>query len=166
MPIFIFMLFGLASCRLMFFSPILVEAPEEVRIAALRYAEEYARLGAVYEWGGQDPLPRVIRVDCSGLVIRCYGYACEELGYLMPFNDMNAAGMQQYCKIVSPEPGDLIFMGDDGLVSHIAIFKELKGSNVYFIDATSITGKVTERYYPSGSGKFIIFGRLLLYKQE
>jgi hypothetical protein len=103
------------------------------------------------------------KVDCSGLVVRCYGYACGDLGYRMPFQDMNAAGIREYCDTVSPEPGDLIFMGDGGVISHIAIYKELEGSNIHFIDSTSITGGVTERYYPVGSSKFISFGRLRVY---
>ncbi len=84
----------------------------EVRTRALDYAKQYIAMGTTYEWGAQDPLPR-LSVDCSGLVVRVYGYACEDLGYRLPFRDMNAAGMVKYCKEVPPEPGDLIFMGDN-----------------------------------------------------
>ena len=82
----------------------------------------------------------------------------------MPFDDMDAAGILRYCNIVSPEPGDLIFMGDGGVISHIAIHKNTEGTNIHFIDSTTITGGVTERYYPIGSSKFISFGRLRIYK--
>ncbi len=165
--IIVFLIFHISlleSCSVFFSSLAFIQAPEVVRKAALNYAQEYKSLGAIYEWGGQDPLPKTIKVDCSGLVVMCYSYACEDFGYRMPFQDMNAAGMQKYCDSVLPEPGDLIFMGDEGIISHVAIFKEIEGSNIHFIDSTTITGGVTERYYPIGSSKFISFGRLRIYK--
>jgi hypothetical protein len=63
----------------------LVPAPESLRLAALGYARNYLELGATYRWGGQDPLPGRLVVDCSGLIVRCYGYACEDCGYALPF---------------------------------------------------------------------------------
>jgi hypothetical protein len=150
----------LASCMTPYIPMKVEAAPETVRIAALHYAKTYVELGAAYAWGGQDPLPRTISVDCSGLVVRCYGYACEDFSYRMPFQDMTAAGMQDYCDKVAPEPGDLIFMGDGGVVSHIAIFERSDGTKVYFIDSTDLVGSVTERSYPIASAKFIRYGRL------
>jgi hypothetical protein len=49
------------SCSTFFSSSILIDAPEDVRKAALNYAQEYVSLGAIYEWGGQDPLPKIIK---------------------------------------------------------------------------------------------------------
>ncbi len=144
-------------------------APEEVRVAALKYAHKYEELGAEYEWGAQDPLPQRLAVDCSGLVVRCYQYACRDYGYVLLFDDMTAAGMQNYSiKIDTPEPGDLIFMGEEGIVSHIALFERREGNIIYFIDATEIPEQningVTERSYESTNPKFISFGRLLIGK--
>lgn len=139
-------------------------APESVRNAALMYAQKYAELGAVYEWGAQDPLPKIIKVDCSGLVVRCYQYACSDFGYSLPFTDMNAAGMAEYCDTVSPpEAGDLIFMGDNNSISHVALFEKFENQKVYFIDSTDLTGGVSERSYPLDSDKIIQYGRLHLY---
>ncbi len=67
----------LASCMTPYIPMKVEAAPETVRIAALHYAKTYVELGAAYAWGGQDPLPRTISVDCSGLVVRCYGVAAH-----------------------------------------------------------------------------------------
>jgi hypothetical protein len=161
--VLLFPIVFLYSCEI-FHTPLQCElAPESVRTAAFAYAQKYAELGAVYEWGGQDPLPKTIKVDCSGLVVRCYQYACSDFGYSLPFTDMNAAGMERYCNIVSPEIGDLIFMGDNNIISHVAIFEKFESEKVYFIDSTSITGVVSERNYPITSSKIIKYGRIHLY---
>jgi len=162
-PVLLFLIVFLYSCE--FFSTPLQYglAPESVRTAAFAYAQKYAELGAVYEWGGQDPLPKIIKVDCSGLVVRCYQYACSDFDYSLPFTDMNAAGMEHYCDTISPETGDLIFMGDDNIISHVALFDKFENGNVYFIDSTDITGGVSERNYPITSSKIIKYGRMHLY---
>lgn len=147
-------------------NPGLIEAPDSVRDRALVYAYQYKDAGAIYEWGGQDPLPRTIKVDCSGLVIRCYQYACQDFGYTLPFIDETAAGLERYCKYVSFEhlaPGDLLFMGD-GCVTHVALFIKNENGYIYFIDATQkgdING-VSVRSYPVGDSKFISSGRLFI----
>lgn len=143
-----------------------IPAPEEVRLAALGYARRYAELGAVYEWGGQDPLPSRLAVDCSGLVVRCYGYACADYGYRLPFADSTAAGMRAYSDAVEPEPGDLIFMGSGGLVSHVALFSNRSESAIFFIDSTTgdLVDGVSLRSYAPDDPRFIAFGRLELLR--
>ncbi len=143
-----------------------VPAPVALRKRALDYAQRYIEEKAAYAWGAQDPLPRTIYVDCSGLVVRCYAYAASDFGYRLPFDDMNTAGMQAYCDQVEvPEEGDLCFMGDK-MVEHVALFVRVEvaeiGNTYHFIDATTITGCVSERSYPADSPKFIHFGRLRL----
>lgn len=147
----------------------LVPAPEEVRLAALDYARRYEEQGATYAWGGQDPLPARLAVDCSGLVVRCYGYACADYGYSLPFEDSTASGMQAYAVATSPEPGDLVFMGTGGVVSHIALFIGVEGELTYFIDSTEkedppING-VTTRCYPTDDARFIGYGRMLVERE-
>jgi len=147
-------------------SSIELAAPAKVRLASLDYARKYIDLGTTYAWGAQDALPRQLALDCSGLVVRCYAYACDELGYTLPFNDMNSAGMQAYTQPVDPEPGDLIFMGTEGKVNHVALFVRREGSDTYFIDSTEYGGVsgVNERSYATSDPKFISYGRLLLKK--
>lgn len=73
--------------------------------------------------------------------------------------------MEKYCDEVSPEQGDLIFMGENSTISHVALFDRFEGKNVYFIDSTDLeAGKVSERSYPIESYKIIEYGRLLVYR--
>lgn len=147
-----------------------LEAPVKVRDRALEYAREYMKLSADYEWGGQDPLPpRTIVVDCSGLVIRCYQYACEDFGYRLLFNDTTSYGLLNYTIPLSQNtltPGDLLFMGDGGVVSHVAMFVDKDDKNITFIDSTykqeeGING-VSERYYAKDDPRFISYGRMVI----
>jgi hypothetical protein len=146
-----------------------LEAPVEVRDRALENAREYMKLSAEYEWGGQDPLPRTIVVDCSGLVIRCYQYACEDFGYRLLFNDTTSYGLLNYTIELSQDtltPGDLLFIGDGGVVSHVALFVDNDGTNIIFIDSTykpeeDING-VSKRYYAKNDPRFICYGRMVI----
>lgn len=146
-----------------------IEAPVEVREKALEYARKYIELNAEYWWGKQDTLPRTIFVDCSGLVINCYQYACEDFGYRLLFNDTTSYGLLNYTIELSQDtltPGDLLFMGDGGVVSHVALFVRNDGANIIFIDSTykpeeDING-VSERSYKKDDPRFISYGRMVI----
>lgn len=172
MILIMILVFLLVSCNNPAASaPERLPAPEEVRLQAVGYARQYIELSAEYEWGGQDPLPRRIVVDCSGLVIRCYEYAAADYGYSLLFTDTTAAEMQQYSISLNKQdlqPGDLLFMGSDGSISHIALFTRFENGNIFFIDSTykpeeGING-VTERFYSDADPRFIAFGRMLVRK--
>ena len=60
-----------------------------IRSKALEYAKWYCKEDTKYVYGGQDPIPRVLRVDCSGMVINCYINAVENTKYELPFKDEN-----------------------------------------------------------------------------
>lgn len=149
-----------------------VVATPEVREKAVWYAREYIEAGTQYEWGGQDPLPRIV-IDCSGLVIRCYDYAASDLGFVMLFSDTNSQGLVEYTqplKAADLRTGDILFMGDDDIISHVALFVKIENENIVFIDSTykpdeGING-VSERSYPMSDPRFISFGRMLLGKQN
>jgi len=146
-------------------------APEDVRARALEFAERYARSDTEYEWGAQDPR-RVIRIDCSGLVVMCYKYALVDTAFELPFDDATAVAMHDHYSRETQDPlaGDLIFMGEAGEaeISHIAVFKEKKDGKIYFIDATEKDAEgdyppvdgVSERTYPEGDLRFKSFGIL------
>jgi len=158
--------FVASSCGI-FISYEIVPASVEIRAAAIKYAQKYAELGAVYEWGGQDPLPRKIAVDCSGLVIRCYEYACSDYGASLLFKDTTAKGLRQYSSLIaSPEEGDLIMMGDNNEISHVALFSRKEDGKLYFIDATSLTGMVSMRSYPANDTRFIEFRRMNVAREK
>lgn len=146
-------------------------SPAEVRTRALYYAKKYIDEGAEYEWGGQDPLPKKLVVDCSGLIIRCYEYATADYGYFLLFEDTTSYGLKNYCaelNLDNVEPGDIIFMGDNA-ISHVALFVNRENGFITFIDSTykpeeQING-VSERSYPESDPRFLCFGRLWIWKK-
>jgi len=147
----------------------LIECPDQIAFNALLYAKEYADENTQYQWGGRDPLPRSILIDCSGLIVKCYQYAIENTTFNLPFQDATVFTLfnQWTIETENPRQGDLIFMGDDkSNPTHISIFVKDDGINIYFIDATlklenDING-VSERYYPKDDYKFLSFGKLLI----
>ncbi len=162
------------ACALPHFSQgVLIPAPLEIRQRALEYAYQYENLGTGYAWGGQDPLPGRLVVDCSGLVIRCYQYACEDFGFALPFNDTTSYGLIRYSQSINQtllSPGDLLFMGEDGKISHVALFIQFNGDNIQFIDATlkpevGING-VTTRQYNRTDSRFISYGRMFVQSKQ
>ena len=156
----------------------LIECSVEIRRKALDYAIKYKEADTEYEWGGQDPL-RAIKIDCSGLVIRCYEYALQGNSlYKLPFSDTTVKNLYNEFsfKIDNPTPGDLVFMGEENSdkVTHIGIFVKIdENDNVYFIDSTlkdsngdgidDING-VTERFYKKNDKKIKSYGIMSVVK--
>ncbi len=134
----------------------------EISKRALYFAGKYVQANTKYAWGGQDSLGKsIISMDCSGLIVRCYSYAVsEEDRYVLFFDDTTVLELYNSytIKIENPVPGDLIFMGEpdnNDTPTHISIYVETIGDNIYFIDATqkeeesgnpAIDG-VTKRFY-------------------
>ena len=140
--------------------------PAQLAATAFEYAQKYAAADTQYKYGAQDPL-RVIQVDCSGLVIRCYRYALQNTNYSLVQNDMSSSYMYEHASIptTSSRRGDLVFMTyNNSTVSHVAIFDRFEGNQVYFIDATD-QGKgkcVTERHYSKTDKKIVGYGIMKL----
>ena len=140
--------------------------PAQLAASAFEYAKKYAAADTQYKYGAQDPL-RVIQVDCSGLVIRCYRYALQNTNYSLVQNDMSSSYMYQHASIPTSTPrrGDLVFMTyNNSTVSHVGIFDRFEGNQVYFIDATD-QGKgkcVTERHYSKTDKKIVGYGIMKL----
>jgi hypothetical protein len=148
--------------------------PANIAGRALYFGYEYAGNDTEYLWGGQDWLPRTIRVDCSGLVVNCYKYAIAGTRFRLPFYD--AAVIDFYTRwsvpTKNPRPGDLIFMGDDKNKppTHICLFVRREGGTIYFIDATDryegdeyING-VSERHYSENDPRILGYGLLQLWE--
>jgi hypothetical protein len=145
----------------------LIECPAEIADKALYYANKYVYTDTEYEYGGQDLL-RAIRIDCSGLIVNCYKYAIAETGFVLPFNDAAVIDFFKTwtVKTAEPRPGDVIFMGDTDIPTHISIFSKIENECIYFVDATykledNIDG-VSERNYHMADNRFLSFGRLLI----
>ena len=148
----------LVSCASEFHGPV----ADVVVSDAYQISFKYVGMG--YKWGGQDFwYTEEGTVDCSGLAINIYKEACELHGYKLPFEDTTTSDLHyRYTIPVSdPSPGDLIFMGDDGLVSHVAIFHRYIEDRIEFLDAYSISALVGIRQYPASDTRFISFGRMI-----
>ena len=153
----------------------IISCPQEIASRALFFAEEYKNRATIYDWGGRDGL-RAIRLDCSGLVVRCYRYAVSELnGYSLTFENATVKTLfeEHSFKTYTPVAGDLIFMGDvdDDFPSHIALYVETKNGYIYFIDSTKkespdgYINSVTKRYYHKTDKRFKGFGKIKILKQ-
>jgi hypothetical protein len=135
---------------------------QEIRSDASAIAEKY--LGMPYEWGGQSFWYEDNgSVDCSGLVINVYKEACADHGKQLPFDDTTAKMLhdQYTVPIDVPEEGDLIFMGNDGTVSHVALFRCFDNNQIEFLDAYSVDGIVEIRRYDRSDSRIISYGRIL-----
>jgi hypothetical protein len=147
---------------------VLIQCPSWIADNALKYASEYSNADTQYEWGGQDKL-RSIKIDCSGLVVNCYGYALTDTKYTLPFNDASVIDLYKQWSVntVYPRPGDMIFMGDDkNNPTHISLLVKKENGYIYFVDSTlksedNIDG-VSERFYKEEDDRFLSFGILLL----
>jgi hypothetical protein len=147
------------------------ECPSNIREKVVFYAKEYAKKNTLFELGARDLLEKegILEVDCSGLIVRVFQYAVKDTKYSLLFEDTNVSSFYSYFTIpvVSPTPGDLIFMGTNTKYpTHMSIFIKMDNENIYFIDSTykedeGIDG-VTLRYYKKDDPKFLQFARLLL----
>ena len=117
-------------------TPVSDKIPTSIKERVVYYATLYRDSDTEYKYGGQDPL-RSIKVDCSGLIIRCYQYALEGTEYELLRNDMSSSYIYESASnyVTEPEPGDLVFMGDanSSKINHVGIFVKKIGSEVYFI---------------------------------
>lgn len=140
---------------------------DEIRLKALEYAKMYCEADTKYVSGGQDFI-RVIKVDCSGMVINCYEYAVKKSIYKLPFSDATANNIytQYSTHTNNPKPGDLIFLdySSGAGIDHIGIFVKQEAGKIYFIDATE-DYNVSQRSYSSTDSKIVGFGKMdLIYR--
>lgn len=143
---------------------VLQPASEATRQSALVIADQY--LGMSYQWGGQSYWwEEGGTVDCSGFVINVYKEACLASGASLPFSDTTSWMLHDAYTIpvTTPEPGDLIFMGTEGTVSHVALFRQFTTDNqISLIEANSDEHKVAKRTISPTYEKIISYGRMLV----
>lgn len=147
---------------------------EYIQYKALEYAKMYCNEDTIYVYGAQDPIPKALRVDCSGMVINCYIYAVENTKYELPFKDKYGNIDTTAAKLHStysyhtdtPQPGDMIFLGEtnSSSVTHIGIFEKKVGNTIYFIDATEGKG-VSQRSYDKSNSKIKGYGQIKLVQK-
>lgn len=97
----------------------------------LKEAKKYQ--GIPYQYGGKKPSSGF---DCSGLVSHCY----KASGITLSGSSDMMARQGKARALGAVVPGDLLFFGTQGKVSHVAIAYKKEGNDVYVIHATSKAG--------------------------
>ena len=110
------------------------EPNTEVATSLVNFATQF--VGYPYRSGGTDLYSGV---DCSGFTMKVY----EQFGYSLPHVAASQANYGSYVSLDSLQPGDLIFYGYGGYISHVAIYI---GNGRIVHAATSDTGIVTASY--------------------
>jgi cell wall-associated NlpC family hydrolase len=107
-------------------------------------------IGSPYRWGGATPAG----FDCSGLVY----YTYRKAGLEVPRTSQQQFHAAQPVPIGSAEPGDLVFFGQRGRISHVGIYI----GDEQFIHApesgrTVTVASLSDGYYRArfaGAGRF------------
>lgn len=92
------------------------------------------QLGQPYIWGAESHAEGGF--DCSGLVV----YALRELGY--PVRRFTAAGfatLGESVELDAVQPGDFVFFGHSGKVTHIAIVEAQDGPMILHAYGATMT---------------------------
>ena len=85
---------------------------EGLRTRLVQFAKGF--LGTPYLWGGMTPKG----FDCSGLVRMCY----LRYGFFLPRNASQMAQLGREVALADARPGDLLFFGLNGRVTHIGMY--------------------------------------------
>jgi cell wall-associated NlpC family hydrolase len=88
-------------------------APSGGAAAAVAAAE--SQLGVPYHWGGESP---GVGFDCSGLTQWAWGRA----GVGIPRTAQEQYDAIEHVSLAALEPGDLLFWGSGGGISHVAMY--------------------------------------------
>lgn len=86
---------------------------KETATSLVNYAKQF--VGNPYKYGGTS---LTSGVDCSGFTMKIY----EKYGYSLPHSASRQSGYGTYVSVNNMQPGDLIFYGYDGDISHVAIY--------------------------------------------
>lgn len=104
------------------------EVNTEVANSLVNFATQF--VGYPYRSGGTDLYSGV---DCSGFSMKVF----EQFGYSLPHSAASQANYGSYVSLDNLQPGDLIFYGYSGYISHVAIYI---GNGQIVHAATSDTG--------------------------
>ena len=93
-----------------------------VRDAVILEARKY--LGTEYKYGGKKPSQGL---DCSGLI----SYVYNKQGLQAQGASHHLAKLGKYKSRSSLQPGDLVFFGKNGKISHVSMVHSRKGCLLY-----------------------------------
>ncbi|GEM_PF-3452336 len=104
---------------------------KSLRTRVVREVQRY--VGVPYQFGGTNPGSGF---DCSGLT--CYVFGKQ--GVKLPRVSRDQARVGRRIHLKYAKPGDLVFFGRRGRVSHVGIVVENKNGDVVVIHSTSSKG--------------------------
>ena len=99
--------------------------------------EAKSLLGAKYKYGGKTPAA----FDCSGYT----SYIMRQNGIAIPSGSFNQALIGKKVSVKYSQPGDLIFFGNKGNVTHVGIVVENNKNGILVIHSTSSQGVVINK---------------------
>jgi len=129
-----------------------------IRDAIILEAEKY--LGTPYRYGGKSPRAGL---DCSGLV----SYVFNKQGLSAMGASHHQAKMGAPKSKRSLEPGDLVFFGKNGKISHVSIVYRHTDTELLVIHSTSSSGvKIDEINSSRYWNGLYLFGRDIISEHE
>ncbi len=104
------------------------------RLAVVEYARKYK--GVRYRYGGTNPFG----FDCSGFT----SYVFKKIDIFLPRNTRAQAEVGEKIPLQNVAPGDLLFFGEKGQITHVAIVTANEGDRIMMIHSTNSKGVVEE----------------------
>gem|GEM_PF-5523281 len=104
------------------------------RLAVVKYARKYK--GVRYRYGGDNPFG----FDCSGFT----EYVFKKIDIFLPRNTRAQAEVGEKIPLQAVAPGDLLFFGERGKITHVAIVTANEGDRIMMIHSTNSKGVVEE----------------------
>ncbi len=104
------------------------------RLAVVEYARKYR--GVRYRYGGTNPFG----FDCSGFT----SYVFKKIDIFLPRNTSAQADVGEKIPLQDVAPGDLLFFGEKGKITHVAIVTANEGERIMMIHSTNSKGVVEE----------------------
>ncbi len=124
---------------------------EELRRYVTGWAENY--LGAKYKYASSDPKKGF---DCSGFT----SFIMREFGIELSPSSSEQARQGNQITMDEVQPGDLLFFGNKGDISHVALVVEVTDKGMICIHSTNSRGVIKENIHTSDYWrKRILFAR-------
>jgi len=106
----------------------------QIRSAIVSNAKSYQ--GIPYVYGGKSPSPGF---DCSGFT----SYVFANAGLNLNGSSQTQSEKGRFKRLSELKLGDLVFFGNNGRVTHVAIVERVEADKVYVLHSTSSKGVVS-----------------------
>lgn len=127
-----------------------VDATMSTRNSLTKYGKKY--VGTTYKYAGKDPKG----FDCSGFT----SYVMKSQGITVSSSSKAQATEGKPVSLNRVKPGDLIFFGKNGKVSHVAMVVSHTSEGIFVVHSTSSKGVIVQNISTSTYWKpKILFAR-------